>query len=834
MRRRLVRAALAVLALAVIAAAVAYLYLRESLPVTIGQIRVEGISGNVDIVRDADNIPHIYAATKADVLFGLGYVHAQDRLWQMEFQRRIGNGRLSEVFGSATVPQDRFLRTVGFGRAARSAWTRLPQDVRDQIDAYLRGVNAFIARNHGRRLPPEFTLLRFEPEPFTGPDVLVWVKMMSWDLSANYSFELMRHDLIARVGEERMAELLPPYPADGLNIVNAVTRTTKRSGVSTDAAPGGADRPAPSSGAAAPVPAAPSFFAALAGDPAVSELLRGGYREGLGSNNWVVDGTMTASGAPMLANDPHLAAHVPSLWYLAHMSAGDFDVIGATLPGAPAMAIGRNRHIAWGATNVAADVQDFYAEQNDATGTRARFRGRDEPMAIVRERIDVKGDDPIDLAVRITRHGPLVSDAINANNAASSVDPKPAPLEPLALRWTTLDADDTTVTAFLRLNEATNWTDFTGAMRELVAPSQNFVYADVDGHIGYYAPGRIPVRAAGDGSRPVEGWSGRNEWIGFVRFDDLPHAFDPPEHFIVTANNRPMPGDYPHLIALEYPDPWRARRITDLIRGKTQLKPDDFRMIQADTLSLHAASMVPLLLKHVHPGGERNEALEVLRHWDFDAGANSIAEPIFQAWFLRLAGAIAGDELGPALSSYEGRFSHISRFVTNVLSSGTSAWCDNVTTPAQESCDDAVTGAFDAGLSDLRQRAGPSISSWRWSTIHRAVFPHQGLDSVGLLRPLLSRSRPAVGDWSTVNVGAVAADAYYEQHSVPGYRQIIDLSAADDSRFADAVGESGHFLSPHYDDYLSDWAAVRHRRMRMDRAEIEETLTGYLRLTPAR
>ena len=262
---------------------------------------------------------------------------------------------------------------------------------------------------------------------------------------------------------------------------------------------------------------------------------------------------------------------MPSLWYLAHMSAGDFDVIGATLPGAPAVAIGRNRHIAWGETNVAADVEDLYRERLDPTGKLAEFRGALEPLRIIKETIAVSGGDPIELDVRITRHGPLVSDAINANNAASTDDPKPAPLEPLAFRWTALDDADGTVVAFLLLNEARNWEEFTAALRHFVVPSQNFVYADVEGHIGYYLPGRIPIRASGDGSSPAEGWTGEMEWTGWVPFDELPHVYDPPGHFIVTANHRPVPPDYPYHIALEYPNPYRAQRITDRLREGTRL-----------------------------------------------------------------------------------------------------------------------------------------------------------------------------------------------------------------------------------------------------------------------
>jgi penicillin G amidase len=821
------RVLLGLVLLIILIAGGGYLYLRQSLPQTSGTITVNGISAPIRIVRDADAIPHIFAATRADALYGLGYVHAQDRLWQMEFQRRIGHGRLSEVFGAATLPQDQFLRTVGFGRAANEAWRRLPEDVKKDVNVYVSGVNAFIETHHGRKLPPEFQLLWFEPEPFTGPDVIVWVKMMAWDLSANYSLELMRHDLFAKVGA-RMNDLLPPYPDDALSIV------------ADDAADPAAVPPARHHEMSALPANVDTYSARLAaslakGNEVVRQFLLGGTNvESVGSNNWVVDGTLTASGKPLLANDPHLGTHIPSLWYLAHMSAGDFDVIGATLPGAPAMAIGRNRFIAWGETNVAADVQDLYAERISADGTTAEFQGRQEPIRIIPETIKVSGGAPVTINVRVTRHGPLISDGINAVNAASNDEPKAAPLEPLALRWTALDEEDTTVTSFLRLNDARNWNDFTAAMRLLVTPSQNFVYADVDGHIGYYAPGHIPVRSAGDGSRPVPGWTGKAEWTGWVPFEELPHLFDPPSHAIVTANHRPMPATYPHLIALEFPDPYRAERITDLLKKKAQgWTVDDFSAIQGDTLSLHAQRLMPVLLAHTRTNDNVAPALDILRKWDYNARADSAAEAIFEAWFLRLAPALVGDELGPvARATYEGRFSYITRFVLNTLGGSHTEWCDNVTTPQKETCDDSVTTALSDALRDLRTRMGNEPSGWRWDKIHNAVFPHQGLDSVGVLKPILSRAVPNGGDWSTVNVGPVAANALYEQRSVPGYRQIIDLSPANDSRFLDAVGESGHFLSPHYDDYLADWSAVRHKKMRTDRKEIEAGAIGTLTLTP--
>jgi penicillin amidase len=836
MRTLLLKALAAASVLLLAAALATYVFLRRSLPVVDGDIQVAGATGPIEIVRDADAIPHIFARTRRDALFGLGFVHAQDRLWQMEFQRRIGAGRLSEIFGAATIPQDRFLRTVGFGRAARAAWERLSPDVKADVNAYVAGVNAFLAQHRTR--PPEFALLRFDPEPWTGPDVVVWQKMMAWDLSANYSWELLRHDLLAKVGAERMAELMPAYATDGLSVLSE--RDMPWLALRASAAPARAPVAQHFDTSAAqrfrPANSATAFTDALTpGNPAVAELLSGPARaEAIGSNNWVADGTLTASGKPLLANDPHLAARIPSIWYLAHMSAGDFDVIGATLPGTPVVALGRNRRIAWGATNVVADVQDLYHETLDDSGRLAAFRGAQEPLTILPETIAVKGGAPVRIEVRISRHGPIVSDAINANNAESKRSPKPAPLEPLAFRWTALDPDDTTIQAMLLVNEARSWDDFTAALKTFVVPSQNFVYADVDGHIGYYAPGRIPIRTRGDGSVPVDGASGEFEWNGWIDFDRLPHTFDPPEHFIVTANHRPVPASYPYTISVEWIEPFRGQRITDLIRNAGRLTPDTFAAIQADTISLEAKALLPLLLSHAQPQGDADSrALAILRAWDGDTRGDSAAAAIFEAWFHRLAPALAGDELGPlATDAYQGRFSYVTRFVANTLTGGNSRWCDDVRTPKTESCDETVSAALHDAVLQLSAPLGRDMSRWRWADAHPVVFPHQGLDSVGALRPFLSRTLPSSGDWSTVDVGPVAADRPFEQHNIASYREIVDLSVANDNRFIDAVGQSGHPLSPHYADFLPDWRAVKYRRMRMDREEIERGATAHLRLVP--
>lgn len=806
-----------------------YLYVRRSLPQLSGSATVAGLRAPIEIIRDVDAVPHIYAQNKLDALFGLGYVHAQDRLWQIEFQRRIGQGRLSEILGPTTLATDRFLRTLGVNRAAQSAWENLPAESREQTEAYIAGINASIAASQGN-LPPEFLLVGAKPEPWTGPDVLVWQKMMAWDLSGNYGTELMRSDLARKVGLDRADQLLPGYPEDGPVIVQSLGN-----GVGYDQLIELGEQ-----------------VRALMG-------VGGPNGEGLGSNNWVVDGTKSPSGKPILADDPHLATRIPSTWYLAHLSAGELDVIGATLPGAPGIVIGHNRDIAWGVTNLGPDVQDLFRERLDPSGTMAEFQGTMEPMRIITETIQVKDQPPVQQVVRITRHGPLISDALNANDAELPASARrEAALEPLAFRWTSLDAEDNTLTAFLELNDARNWEQFTAALSNYVAPAQNFVYADVQGNIGYYAPGRLPIRAAGDGALPAEGWSGKNEWTGSIPFEELPHVYNPPEHFIATANNRPVSDDYPYFLGRDWAQPYRAQRITDLLQSKELLSIDDHAAIQNDVVSLYARELLPQLLALTTPGqgGEDlAQALELLRNWDHTMSGDSAAAAIFSAWQQRLPRALSGDELGTDLiNRYEGRVTFTAPFLHTTLADSKSAWCDDVTTPSAESCTNVITQALSEALADLRVRLGADMTRWRWDQLHITVFPHQPLDSVGPLRRVVSRSIGNGGDSSTVNVGhfgcartaGASASARpaasvrffecaqpFEQRAIPGYRQLIDLADLNGGRFIQAIGQSGHPLSPHYDDYLQDWQAVRYRTMRFERATIEQAQQATLRLQPA-
>ena len=491
------RGVILVLLLAGTALAAGFWALRSSLPDLEARYAAVGLDSSIEILRGAFGVPHIFAGTAADAYFGLGYAHAQDRLWQLEVQRRVGAGRLSEVLGTATLDLDKFFRTLGLARAAAQSLVAVDDATRAVLGAYAAGVNAFLATRNGL-LPPEFLILCAPaPEPWSAVDSIVVLKLMTWQLSMNWRDELLRARLADRLAPDRIDELWPTYPADApATLPDLSTSMLDALWARTPPGPG----------------------------------------PGAGSNNWAVAGARSASGKPLLANDPHLGLSAPGPLYLAHLSAPGFDLVGATLPGLPNIVLGHNGRIAWSLTTTGADTQDLFVERPDPADA-ARYLTPDGPLPFEarREVIAVRGAADVEITVRESRHGPIVSDVIDdAGNG-----------EPLALRWTALDADDTSPQGLLKLDTAQDWDAFLDATRDIHAPQQNVVYADVDGNIGFYAPARVPIRKAGDGSVPVPGWTGDHDWTGYIPFDELPHSLNPSRSVIVTANNRIVPDGYP-------------------------------------------------------------------------------------------------------------------------------------------------------------------------------------------------------------------------------------------------------------------------------------------------
>jgi penicillin amidase len=768
----------------------ALVYLRSSLPRVRGTVTLPGLSAPVEVVRDRHAVPHIYAESSEDALFALGFVHAQDRLFQMDFQRRVGAGRLSEVLGEATLETDRFLRTLGVYRVAERTLPNLSAETQGALEAYSMGVNAFLEGRRGA-LPPEFLILGYEPEPWTSADSLVWLKMMAWDLGGNWDDELLRARLLKVLPPERVAELWPPYPGD------------------------------------APV-ALPEFSALYEGLP-LDALWAGSPKPlppGAGSNSWALAGEGSVTGAPLLANDPHLGLQTPALWYLAHLSAPGLEVTGATLPGLPLVVLGRTDRFAWGFTNAAPDTQDLFIEQ---LGPGERYRTPDgwEYLRVREEIVRVKGQPDVPLTVRETRHGPLISDV---SAAAAEVAGDEGAQYALAFAWTSLRDDDLSMQAGLELNQAQNWDDFTEALRNFHAPQQNIVYADTGGNIGLYAPAKVPIRTAGDGLVPVPGWTGTYDWTGFVPFDELPHVFNPPSGQIVTANHKLVPDSYPYLLTHDWSEPYRAERISALLGAQDRHSLGSFRDLQADQLSGMANDFLPFLLSVQVEDAEARALQDQLSGWDGTMVAAAPEPLIFSAWYRAFTQLVLEDELGALFEDYWG-FRPL--FFYNVIR-GQRHWCDNVETLERESCELLAATALGQASQTLRERYGDDPERWRWGEPHYADHDHIVFGETPLAR-LFNLRVPNGGDPFTVNAARYAIEGDgAAQTTGPGFRALYDLADLRRSRFIQPTGQSGNPLSRHYRDFLGRWAEIEYLPMVTAREQVEEGALGTLTLTPGR
>jgi penicillin amidase len=740
-----------------------YAYLRQSLPQVEGRLALPDLAAPVEILRDAYGIPHIFAASIDDAYFGLGFVHAQDRLWQMEMNRRIGSGRLAEVLGKGALDTDRFLRTLGVRRAAEASLRHYDAESRQQLDAYAAGVNAFLAA--GPVLPPEFWILRTTPEPWSAVDSLVWVKMMAWDLGQNWRDELLRMQLARTLPAARIQEFLPPYPGD----------------------------------APVKLPDLKALYGGLAVEPVQTSAAPGGGA----SNSWAVAGARSASGKPLLANDPHLALTAPAVWYFAQLHAPGLDAIGATLPGVPGVLIGRNQRIAWGFTASGADVQDLYLEKLDS-----QFDQREEI-------IKVKGGEDERITVRVSRHGPVISDA--SQSVLEAVPRGHA----LALAWTALAEDDLTLQAALRLAQSSNWQEFLSALREIHAPQQAITYADVDGNIGFIAAGRVPLRKSTNdlkGLAPAPGWDARYDWAGYVPFDELPRAYNPASGAIVAANHKIVPQGYSHHITSEWQAPYRARRIEELLGATPAHSVQSFSRMQMDVVSLAARDFLPFM----------KSKTKRFENWNGEMSAERPEPLLFTAWSRELARAIYADELGDA---FRGNWGQRAFFLSNVLATQ-SHWCDDVRTRPVETCDDALSRSLERAETDLHARYG---AEWKWGEAHVARQRHRPFTREPWLAKLFDIRVPTPGDSYTVNAGRVDfnddAEPYANRHAA-SLRAIYDLADPQASLYIHSGGQSGNRFSAHYRSLTAAWARGDYVPMVSERRRLEAAGVQRLVLTP--
>ena len=768
--RRLGTVLLYVLLTVLLLAVAAWIYLRQSLPQLDGSIKVSGASAPIEIVRDAEGVPHVFAASERDAAFGLGFAHAQDRLWQLEFQRRVVQGRLAEILGERAYDTDRLMRTLGMARMAERIVARLDAETLQTLEAYAAGVNAFLATKPV--LPVEFQVFRIHPQAWKPADSVGWLLVMAWDLSSNWRSELGRLRYIAKLGPERAAEFVPPYPGD----------------------------------IAAPLPDLKALYASLDGEAAALLAAFPAPDQAIGSNNWVVSGARSNTGKPLLANDPHLGLQAPALWYLAHLSSPDGNVVGGTLPGLPFIVLGRNDHVAWSMTTTNSDTQDLFVERiapgDEASyltpGGRAKFEVREEVIRVGSEERRIK--------VRSTRHGPVLSDALKPLGEAA---PKG---HVFALSWAALVEDNASARAGFRLNRARNSDEIVEAMRDFHAPHQNLVYADRDGRIGFVAPSKVPVRRDDNeamGRVPVPGWLAKYDWQGFLPYEELPAARDPADGQIVTANHKITPPGYRPFLSVDWFPPYRADRIHELLAAQPKHSLETFAAMQGDVQSQLARQLLPVAMaaKPTTDAGKRAQAL--LNGWDQRMTVESAAPLVFSAWYRELTRLVYADDLG---SLFQESWELRAPFMLSVLKAGGERWCDDTRTPAVETCASLTAAAFDQAAVDLSMRFGAE-GGWRWGAAHVAGSDHRPFGFFPVISRLFNVAPQTPGDGFTVNVGHFTirdeARPFANRHAA-SLRAIYDLADLERSLFMQSTGQSGNVLSPWYGNLADRWARVEY------------------------
>ncbi|ADU47416.1 penicillin acylase family protein [Intrasporangium calvum] len=796
---------------------------RRPFPETTGELEVEGLTGRVTVSRDARGVPTITADSANDLFRAQGYVSAQDRFFEMDLRRHITAGRLSELVGEGGLDTDRVIRTMGWRRVAEQELPRLAPETRQYLQAYADGVNAYLKQaDSPADLALEYQVLDwsvpgYRVEPWTPVDSLAWLKAMAWDLKADYEDELARARLSrgGRTSQKQIELLYPPYPFDRNQPILS----------EQDWRPGAA---ASDQQAAAATPMAllkggqGAFDATAAAMAAIPALI--GEGDGVGSNSWVVSGDRTTTGKPLLANDPHLSLGIPSIWTQVNLQCRTvsaqcpFQVSGFSFSGLPGVVIGHNAKVAWGFTNLGADVTDFYLEQ--VSGDTYLRDGNQEPLETRRETIKVAGGSDVEILVRSTVHGPILSDAVPA--IAESGDQTAvrgvaqSNRYAVSLAWTAL-TPTRTADAIFALNTATGWDDFRSAAALFAVPAQNLVYADTDGHIGYQTPGLFPVRrsatpGAVPGSWPSPGWDSQWDWRGFVDFEELPYVLDPQEGFIVTANQAVTASQKPFLTGV-WDYGFRAERIRTLLAGSAKVSPERMVQIQGDTRNAFAPVLVEHLLG-VEVDDFTAQAQLLLRDWDGNQPADKTRDSASAAYYNAVWKHLLEytfDELPPDMAASGGTRWMI--VLEQLLKDPKNAWWDDKTTPGvTEGSGEILKRALVDARLDLARKLGKVPATWRWGRLHQLNLEHRvlGTESVpGVIRDVFNRGGIELGGGNGI-VNATSWDASssgYEVTAGPSMRMVVDLSDLDRSLWVNATGQSGHAYNSHYADQIDAWAA---------------------------
>jgi penicillin amidase len=771
---------------------------RAALAQTSGRIELAGLAKPVEVIRDSWGVAHIYAQTQEDLFFAQGFVAAQDRLWQMEIWRRTGEGRLAEVLGPSALERDKFARLMRYRGDMEAEWKSYAPDAKAIIESFVRGVNAFIDTSRDR-LPIEFQLTGSRPEPWT-PEVCL-ARMAGYVMTRNASSEVLRAQLVRLLGTEKTGELVETDPFKKLEVPEGLDLT----GIDGKILAG-----------------------ANAASGAVS--FGSGQQSSEGSNDWVVGGALTNTGKPILANDPHRSIGLPSLRYLVHLVGPGWNVIGAGEPTLPGVAAGHNERVGFGFTIVGIDQQDLYVEEtNPADPTQYRYKNKWEQMKIERESIEVKGKPaPVEVDLRFTRHGPVIYEDAALHRA-------------YALRWVGSEPGSAGYLASLSLDRAKNWQEFLKALERWRVPSENLVYADVDGNIGWQAAGSAPIRQGWSGLLPVPGNTGRYEWNGWLPLSELPRAYNPAKHFIATANHKIIPEGYKHEINFEWSAPFRFQRIEEVLRNGGKFTIEDFQRLQHDEMSLPARELVRLLITgttrsrnkpHQLLGYEGNiqtiyDGRELLRRWDCVIGKDSAGAALYEVWLQKLQTNFAAEVVPAEAKGLVGAGSLLRTMLRALKNRDGKTFGAN----PQIKVYLLLSNSLHEAVTELRDRLGPDMKKWRWGDLHFAEFKHP-LSTDDRRRAVFDlKSVPRGGDANTVNA---TGGARFIQRSGASFREILDLSDWDKSVAINVPGQSAQPESPHYGDLLPLWAEGKYFPLLFSRDKIEKNAAERLLLEPKR
>jgi penicillin amidase len=806
------------------------LFSRQAFPKTSGKIKVEGLANAVEILRDEYGVAHIYGETSEDLFFAEGYVHAQERFWQMEFQRRVGSGRLSEIFGESTLATDRFLRHFDFRGSSEEVYASMGDSTRNLMDAYSAGVNAYISERSPSSLGLEFALLglqgvKWEIEEWTPVDSIVWGYMMIFDQGSRFN-ELDHVKLIASVGEEMAGDLRPDYRDDRPVVIPASDLAFRTNDQPSSVAELGGE--------------AAAFLAALDvnNEP---ELFGYGSEFASASNSMAVSGKLSESGNPILANDPHMGVQAPSLWYevgvhcVAQSSDCTHNFRGFSLPGVPGILIGHNDRIAWGLTNAAFDAEDVFIERiNPENPDQYEVNGEWEDMDIRREEIVVRGwDEPSILIVRNTRNGVVATDELIDQDPYSTG----TELHVLTYAWTGLEPVRT-IEAVLGVVKAQDWDDFDSALALFDAGKQNWIYADVEGNIGFIMPGKVPIRADGDGTLPVPGWNDDYLWNGFIPYSKAPKVLNPTKEFIATANNLQIREDeYLYDLGSYQDRGQRAGRITSMIENLGgNITIEDLQRIHTDNASVGAQEIMPYLGDIVFGDSDLSAARDRLVNWDTQTHMDSSEAALFAFFWNHLLNETYNDQL-PEDLYVSGSSFHVDSIYHLLGEEDNEWWDDPQTANVVELRDEILERAFVLGYEEAVEVLGEEIDQWKWGDLHQITYRNASLGSsgIGLIEGLFN-----VGPFPTSGSSADviqktcwAANESFDVSCIPALRQVVDLGELGNSTMIHNLGQSGHPKHKHYDDFVDPWRFFEYHPSNWYRTDVEAGEHDMLTLEPS-